>query len=72
MVAMPTNTETWDNEDIASNCAAEVCRIVCEMKGVDPRAFEPGLQQLSHDVYFHVMQAMTGRDRMMQSDHTRN
>lgn len=62
MAAM--SVSKWDNEDIASNCAAEVCRIVCEMKGVEPGDFEPGLQQLSHDVYEHVMCAMNGRDKM--------
>lgn len=70
MVAM-AHTK-WDNEDVASNCAAEVCRIVCEMKGIDPRSFEPGLQQLSHDVYEHVMVAMAGRDSMMADDPERN
>ncbi len=68
MVAMTRNDKNWDNEDIASNCAAEVCRIVCEMKSIDPNDFEPGLQQLSHDVYEHVMVAMVGRDHQAGPD----
>lgn len=58
----------WDNQDIASNAAAEVCRLVCEMKGIDPASYEPGMHQLSRDVYQIVYAAMDGRDRMEESD----
>lgn len=70
MVAMAKNK--WDNEDIASNCAAEVCRLVCLMKEITEGSFEPGLHQLSHDVYDLVMKAMEGRDAFMRDNPERN
>ncbi|NBT35479.1 MAG: hypothetical protein EBT03_08060 [Betaproteobacteria bacterium] len=61
----------WDNQDIASNAASEVCRVVCQMKGIDPADHEPGLHQLSRDIYQLVYAAMDGRDRMESSDPTK-
>lgn len=60
--------QKWDNEDIASNCAAEVCRIACVMKEIDPGQHEPGLHQLSRDIYELVYNAMEGRDEMAGGD----
>jgi len=60
--------QQWDNEDIASNCAAEVCRVACAMKGIDPNSHEPGLHQLSRDVYELVYNAMEGRDGLVEGD----